>query len=195
MKLRHLAIRFLTSATLSLGLACSTALADEWGPTVGADLLDGLTATTTAGDTVSLNELSASGNGLVIAFVRSADWCPFCKKQLIGLSKRQADFEKRGLTLVSISYDSADTLKRFDEQFDIDIALLSDPESKVIDAFDIRNEKQKAGTAGYGIPHPGIMVFNTDGELVLKFAEKSYRDRPDVNDILAAIDARDQGAP
>lgn len=177
-------------AALALGLTATPVLADIWGPAEGADLLDGLTATTPDGSTVELAALAADSNGLVIAFVRSADWCPFCKRQLIELSERRADFEKRGLTLVSVSYDGADMLKSFGAQFDIGFTMLSDPESKIIDAFGIRNESQKPGSAGYGIPHPGIMVFDNDGALVLKFAEKSYRKRPKIDDVLAAVDVR-----
>lgn len=182
--------RLFAMAVLGLGLSSTPALADTWGPAEGADLLDGLTAMATDGNTVALDELPREGNGLVIAFVRSADWCPFCKRQLIELSERRADFEKRGLTLVSVSYDTADILRSFESQFDIGFSMLSDPESKIIDAFGIRNESQKPGSAGYGIPHPGIMVFDNEGKLMLKFAEKSYRKRPKIDDVLAAVDVR-----
>ncbi|MEO1573913.1 MAG: peroxiredoxin family protein [Pseudomonadota bacterium] len=182
--------RLLSAAVLGLGLISASAQADTWGPTEGAELLGELTATTPDGQIVALAELAKQGEGLVIAFVRSADWCPFCKRQLIELSERRADFEKRGLTLVSVSYDAADILRSFESQFDIGFSMLSDPESAIIDAFGIRNESQKPGSAGYGIPHPGIMVFDTDGTLVLKFAEKSYRKRPKIDDVLAAVDAR-----
>ncbi|MFK7886475.1 MAG: peroxiredoxin family protein [Gammaproteobacteria bacterium] len=179
-----------TFATIIMALSgISSFAADDWGPALGSSLPAGLTASAPNGDDVSLEALGREGNGLAIAFVRSADWCPFCKRQLIELSERAADFEKRGLTLVSISYDNTDVLGGFTEQFDIGFRLLSDPESKVIDAFGIRNEDQKPGSAGEGIPHPGIMVFNSKGELTAKFAEKSYRKRPKIDDVLAAFDA------
>lgn len=187
--------RFLTnpfvSATIALALAGLSAAAPayDWGPAEGAKLLEGLTAVAPDGSTVALTDLAAQGDGLVVAFVRSADWCPFCKRQLIELSKRHGDFEARGLTLVSVSYDSAEILSEFSQRFDIAFTLLSDPDSKIIDAFGIRNEKQKPGSSGYGIPHPGIMVFGPEGELRMKFAEKGYRKRPEVDEVLAAVDA------
>ncbi len=180
----------LVIATLAYAAANTAVAAEGWGPSQGTALPDGLTATAPDGSTVALDELSARGNGLVIAFVRSADWCPFCKRQLIELSQRHADFAERGMTLVSISYDSTGILKAFGQEFDIAFPLLSDPDSVVIDAFGIRNESHSKGTSGYGIPHPGIMVFDTSGTLKAKFAERSYKDRPRIDDVLAAIDAR-----
>lgn len=170
----------------------SSFAANDWGPALGSTIPANLSATTPAGDTVALAALARQGNGVAIAFVRSADWCPFCKRQLIELSERAADFEQRGLTLVSISYDDANVLGSFTEQFDINFRLLSDPKSEIIDAFGIRNEDQKPGSAGDGIPHPGIMIFNTKGELTAKFAEKSYRKRPQIDDVLAAFDAQNK---
>lgn len=186
----HKLIQKATFAIIFMALSSSGSFAaDPWGPEIGSTLPAGLTATTTAGKTVALETLSRQGNGLAIAFVRSADWCPFCKRQLIELSERAGEFEKRDLTLVSISYDDAELLGGFTEQFDIAFDLLSDPESKIIDAFGIRNEDQKPGSAGDGIPHPGIMIFNSDGALTAKFAEKSYRKRPKIDDVLEAFDA------
>lgn len=173
--------------SLILALATTTVAAEEWGPDLGSTMPADLSATTQDGTTVALSEIG-NDNGLVVAFVRSADWCPFCKRQLVDLSGRSGDFEKRGYAVASISYDSADILKSFDEQFEITFDLLSDPDSQIIDAFGIRNEDQKPGTAGDGIPHPGIMVFDANGSLVAKFAEKSYRKRPKIDDVLATID-------
>ncbi|MEO0972685.1 MAG: peroxiredoxin family protein, partial [Pseudomonadota bacterium] len=182
--------RVLGAAIALISLAAAAAPNATWGPEVGGRPLAGLTAQTVDGTTVELDALAAQSEGLVIAFVRSADWCPFCKRQLIDLSKRHQDFTERGLTLVSVSYDSTEILGQFQERFEIAFALLSDPQSQIIDAFGIRNEQHKPGSAGYGIPHPGIMVFDREGVLVLKFAEKGYRKRPKVDDVLAAVDAR-----
>jgi len=187
--MRNLTNKALFSFFIMALVGTTSFAADTWGPALGSTLPAELTASAPNGDTVSLETLTREGNGLVVAFVRSADWCPFCKRQLIELSERVGDFEKRGLTLVSISYDNPDVLSGFTEQFDIGFSLLSDPESAVIDAFGIRNEDQKPGSAGDGIPHPGIMIFNNKGELTAKFAEKSYRKRPKIDEVLAAFDA------
>jgi peroxiredoxin len=59
--------------------------------------------------------------------------------------------------LVAISYDSVAVLKNFTDRQHITFPLLSDPESKIIRAFDILNETVAPGTAFYGIPNRGTV--------------------------------------
>jgi len=160
---------------------------DSWGPNVGTSIPEGLSVTTHDGKTVEVADLAAK-NGVAIAFVRSADWCPFCKRQMIELNKSRDEFAKRGVELVALSYDSVEILSAFAKKRDIGYTLVSDKDSAVIDAFGIRNKDHEEGSSGYGIPHPGIMVFDSTGVLVAKFAEEGYRKRPPVEGVLAAID-------
>lgn len=182
---------FLKTFTAVLALSGSMAMADNaanWGPEVGSMAPADITVTTHAGDDVTLAELTGD-NGFAVAFVRSADWCPFCKRQIIELNKSKADFDKRGVNLVALSYDSEGILKMFADKQGIEYTLVSDNGSKVIDAFGIRNMKHEEGSSGYGIPHPGIMVFDASGTLFAKFAEEGYRKRPPIEGVLLAIDA------
>ena len=42
-------------------------------------------------------------NGLVILFYRSADWCPYCKGQLLALQRATKRFKEKGIGLVGVS--------------------------------------------------------------------------------------------
>ncbi len=159
----------------------------SWGPKLGTSLPQGLKVKTHEGKKIDVAEL-ATGKGVAIAFVRSADWCPFCKRQIIDLNKSLDEFTKRDINLVVLSYDDPKVLGEFVEKHDIGYTLLSDKKSAVIDAFGIRNKEHEKGSSGYGIPHPGIMVFDASGTLIAKFAEEGYRKRPPVEGVLAAID-------
>ena len=57
------------------------------------------------GKTQTLDTLRGS-KGTVLLFYRSADWCPYCKGQLIQLQAAKERFEKQGIKLAGISYDS-----------------------------------------------------------------------------------------
>ena len=59
----------------------------------------------------------------------------------------------------------------------------------IIRDFGILNEREKPGTTGYGIPQPGIVITDADGVIVATFAEKSYRKRPRLDDVLKAVKA------
>ena len=92
---------------------------------------------------------------------------------------------KEGLGVVAISYDSIGTLKSFAERQHITYPLLSDPDSKIIRAYDILNETTKPGTLTYGIPYPGIYIADAEGKVVSKYFEDDYKDRVSTADILA----------
>jgi hypothetical protein len=91
----------------------------------------------------------------------------------------------QGLGVAAISYDSTGALKSFSDRQHITYPLLSDPDSKIIRAFDILNETVKPGTFGYGIPYPGVYIIDPNGKVITKYFEEDYKDRVATADILA----------
>ena len=74
----------------------------------------------------------AGEKGTVIAFFRSADWCRYCKKQLIELKDAAAPLAEDGWTLVGVSYDSPEILAGFQGDNDLPFTLYSDTGSAAI---------------------------------------------------------------
>lgn len=187
-------IRKISAALAMLALAFGTqvpvaaaqAAIAELGPAVGvaAPAIAGADQT---GAAVSFASLKGE-KGLVIAFVRSADWCPFCKKQLEDLNTIADDLEGRGFKLVALSYDSVDTLAKFAKSKKLAYTLVSDPKSQVIDAFGLRNMDMAGSARMNGIPHPAIFVIGADGKVLAKLREESYRKRPPTTVVLKAVD-------
>jgi len=91
-------------------------------------------------------------NGTVLLFYRSADWCPYCKGQLIQLQAAKARFEKEGIKLAGISCDSVDILKYFSARRKIDFPLLSDPDSKIIRMYQVLNSEGIGQNKGMARP-------------------------------------------
>lgn len=114
-------------------------------------------------------------NGLFIMFNRSADWCPFCKAQLVDLEVARKNFEAKGVRVVSITYDSPAILQAFAQRKGLHFTLLSDPDSKIIDAFGIRNTEAKGTEAG--IPIPNYYLIGADGVIQYRHAETALLDR------------------
>lgn len=123
--------------------------------------------------------------GTVLLFYRSADWCPYCKGQLIQLQAAKARFEQQGLKLAGISYDSQVILKSFSDRRKIDFPLLSDADSKVIQAYDVLNAE--ATGQNKGMARPGYFFIDTSGVIREKFFEAKYRERLTGNNVLARI--------
>ena len=83
--------------------------------------------------------------------------------------------EEAGVQIVGISYDSPAVLKRFSDRQKITFPLLSDPESKTIDAYHIRNEAARGKAEG--VPHPGTFILDREGVIRAKLFLDGYRDR------------------
>jgi len=83
---------------------------------------------------------------------------------LVQLQKDSAAIRDAKLQVVGISYDSVEILNDFAKKFDVKFPLLSDPESKAIDAFGIRNQQANGRAAGVPIP----ATFVIDGEGVVR---------------------------
>lgn len=124
-------------------------------------------------------------HGLLLLFSRSADWCPFCKQQLLELQQAKQAFEAKGIHVASITYDSQAILKNFSDRKGITYPMLSDPRSKIIRAFGILNPDGKGFAAG--IPYPGLYYITPNGVIRKRFFEAQYYDRFTPDDAYAEI--------
>ncbi len=158
------------------------------GPAVGDTIPANFAAQDANGEAQSLDTL-AGDNGLVLVFNRSADWCSYCQAQMVRLNGLRGAIEERGYALATISYDDPDILARFAERENIGYTMLSDENSAMIDAFGLRDPQYGEDSFAYGVPRPAIIVIGTDGIVRATMVEADYRQRPDDDAILAAIDA------
>ena len=145
--------------------------------------------------------------GAMVVFYRSADWCPYCKTQLLELQSQYDTLRKDGLGLVGISYDSHDILQAFSQQHGITFPLLSDVGSATIKRYGILNTVAEEGLGPKGndpdvmarvklyvsanganerqrgIPFPGTFIVDRSGRVKARFFEDSYTVRDTVSSI------------
>ena len=136
------------------------------------------------GKTQTLDTLRGS-KGTILLFYRSADWCPYCKGQLIQLQAAKERFEKQGIKLAGISYDSVEILKYFSDRRKIDFPLLSDPDSKIIRMYQVLNSEAIGPNAG--MARPGYFFIEPEGVIREKFFEAKYRERLTGNTVLSKL--------
>jgi peroxiredoxin len=143
------------------------------------------------GQEQSLRILLKDAN-VALVFYRSASWWPYCQKQLVQLQKDLTKIETAGVKVVGISYDSVEVLKRFADKQKITFPLLSDPDSKTIIAYSIKNKEmvgKKFGTANLdGVPYPGTFIVDKEGVIRAKLFVDGYRDRHSVDDLVKAAE-------
>ena len=94
---------------------------------------------------------------------------------MVQLQRDLKPIEDAGIQLVGISYDEPAALKRFADQMKITFPLLSDPGSKTIDAYHIRNEAARGKAVG--VPNPGTFILDQEGVIRAKLFLEGYRER------------------
>ena len=94
-------------------------------------------------------------------------------------------FERQGITLAAISYDSEAILKYFADRQHIDFPLLADPDSKVIRDYHVLNTE--AVGQFRGMARPGYFFIDPTGIIRERFFEAKYRQRLSGNNVIAKL--------
>jgi peroxiredoxin len=154
------------------------------GPAVGAAFPHALQAPDQTGKSRDLTSLMGS-KGLMLLFVRSADWCPFCKRQLADVNQQLAQFQALGINVASVSVDTVELAAAFAAAQKIGYPMLADPKGDINLKLGIRDEQYPVGSKAFGVPRPIIYLIDRNGNIRARYMEPTYRTRPDLGKILA----------
>lgn len=115
----------------------------------------------------------------VILYFYPKDNTPGCTKQTCGFSERYPQFMEKGAVVLGVSRDTVASHKKFEERYGFVFTLLSDPERKVIEAYDVWKEKKNYGKVSMGvvrttylIDENGIIIRANDKVKAAEDAEK-----------------------
>ncbi|PZC44338.1 MAG: Peroxiredoxin [Chloroflexi bacterium] len=129
------------------------------------------------------------------------------------LQQNLDQFDRAGISVFAISYDSVEAQAAFAKQYGITYSLLSDANHEAIEATGILNRlavpdesepglatteqtilkvtpfataatERNLGESFYGIPYPGSYLIGTDGRVIEKLFYRHYRTRPSVATVL-----------
>ena len=106
---------------------------------------------------------------------------------MVQLQRDLKSIAEAGIQVVGISYDDPAVLKKFSDRAKITFPLLSDPGSKTIDDFHIRNEAAKG--KGEGLPNPGTFLLDRGGVIRAKLFLEGYSDRHTTDALVKAAKA------
>src|SRR4029077_16132228 len=90
---------------------------------------------------------------VAVVFIRSIDWCSYCQLQTVQLSENLPEIEAGGGQVVLVCYDAPNKVKKFAKRRKINVPILSDADSKTIDAYAMRaltGKGDQAGSAQHG---------------------------------------------
>ena len=94
----------------------------------------------------------------VILYFYPKDNTSGCTKQACGYSALLPQIEEKGAIVLGVSEDSVVSHKRFEEKQHLSITILSDPERKVIEAYDVWKEKKNYGKVSMGVVRTTYLI-------------------------------------
>jgi Peroxiredoxin len=122
---------------------------------------------------------------VALVFVRSVQWCAYCQLQTVQLSQNLEKIQAAGGQAVMVCYDSPEKVKRFAERGKVKIPVLSDSDSKTIEAYGMR-AKTGAGEQ-VGSSQHGTFVIDQSGIIRSKPYLTSFEGDEAVNALASAL--------
>lgn len=116
--------------------------------------------------------------GLILYFY-PRDNTPGCTTQAVDFTEKLADFEALGYDIIGVSRDSIESHQKFIEKKELQIPLISDPNEKLCQHFDVIKEKNMYGKKTLGLVR-STFVFDRQGKLTharRNLRAKGYADR------------------
>src|SRR3954468_16295243 len=150
----------LTVPTITALILCAFCAAAAETPKVGdkAPLIQGQDQD---GKTFKLAD--AVGKKVVLLYFYPKDDTPGCTKQACGLRDRMGNLKKDNFQVVGVSFDNADSHKKFIAKHNLNFPLLADTDGKIADAYGVHAEgKKMARRASFLIGLDGKIAHVTD---------------------------------
>lgn len=124
-----------------------------------------------------MHSLSDYAGKKVILYFYPKDNTPGCTRQACGFSELRPQFEEKGAVILGVSRDSVASHKRFEEKQGLSFTLLSDPELKVIQAYDVWKEKKNYGKVSMGVVRTTYLI-DEKGMIVKAFDKVKAAENP-----------------
>jgi peroxiredoxin Q/BCP len=138
--------------------AATTALADM--PKVG-DTAPAFQGTDQDGKTVNSSDIV--GKKIVLLYFYPKDFTGGCTKEACGFRDRVGELQKDGVQVIGVSFDTADSHKKFAEKYNLPFELIADTDGKITDAYGARwGSKDLSNRISFLIGKDGKIVHVTN---------------------------------
>ncbi len=113
----------------------------------------------------------------VILYFYSRDMTSGCTKQACGFAELYPQFMEKGAVVIGVSKDTAASHRKFGEKYNLPFILLSDPDRKAIQAYDVWKEKNMYGKAVMGVVRTTYLI-DENGMIVKAFTKVKAAENP-----------------
>ena len=122
----------------------------------------------------------------VVLYFYPKDNTSGCTLEAKAFSDAKAEFLKRGAHVIGVSKDSVKSHQNFCDKHDLDLMLLSDPNRKLIKAFDVWKNKKLYGKTFLGIERATFILDET-GRVIQSFRNVKVKDHAE--EVIRALEA------
>ncbi|MBX2967889.1 MAG: AhpC/TSA family protein [Cyclobacteriaceae bacterium] len=137
------------------------------------------------GKSVSTSDLFKAGKTIVI-FYRGG-WCPYCNTHLNEVGQVESELRAMGYTIVAVSPDAPENLKKSIDKNKLTYTLVSDKTGALAKAVGIAfrapQPYEKLLTPNQGeeaelhLPVPALFLINEEGEILFEYINPNYKKR------------------
>jgi len=117
------------------------------------------------GDGGTTIDLAAHRGGIVVLFFYPKDDTSGCTAEALAFTALKSQFDAIGVTLIGMSPDSVKRHDKFKAKYDLDVALASDEEKSVLEAYGVWVEKSMYGRRYMGVERTTVLI-DGDGVIV-----------------------------
>lgn len=125
----------LLTALMAVGATLFFTAAVTAAPRVG-DVAPLFTGTDQDGKTVKLADFI--GKKIVLLYFYPKDFTSGCTKEACGFRDRVGKLQEDNVEVIGVSFDSAESHRKFIAQYHLNFPLLADPDGKIADLYDAR---------------------------------------------------------
>ncbi len=196
-----LALAFININTKTMAQTNFKAVNEAKGLLVGSTVND-FTAFDQNGTAFTLSDALKKGP-VVVIFYRG-QWCPVCNKHLSHLQDSLQIIYEKGATVVAISPEQSEFLKRTAEKTHASFSLLYDEGYRISDLFDVTfkpdsmtvtiyntmlgaNLKKAHSDDSQRLPIPATFIIGKDSKVIWRHFDPNYKKRSTVADIVKNI--------
>ncbi len=137
------------------------------------------------GDQISLSDFRGKK---VVLYFYPKDNTPGCTKQACAFAGAYQAFKTKDVVVIGISKDSVASHKKFAEKYNLPFILLSDPEHKVIEAYDVWKEKKLYGKVSMGVVRSTYII---DENGIIDKAMPKVKPDTNAEEILAYLNEKE----
>ena len=94
----------------------------------------------------------------IVLYFYPRDNTPGCTRQACAFAQSYGEFKGKNVVVIGVSKDSVSSHLKFAEKYELPFLLLSDPEHKVIETYEVWQEKKLYGKVSMGVVRSTYLI-------------------------------------